>query len=210
MVTLTFPDGAAREYEAGTTAMQVAKKISKGLAKKVLAAKLDGTLVDASLPIEADAKIELVTAEDPEGLELANHAAFSNAFSNAATAASNAKSVDICRAGYLATPDKTASFANRPAGVAPPSFNIARRLSRAEVNDSKLAPIMDCFKIAALACPNAQACTRIAHRETTPPSVFKSISSHDPQSLETFRAVPSGDGKVAFSNVEESVRMSVL
>jgi len=43
------------------------------LAKQVLAAKLDGTLVDASLPIEVDAKIELVTAKDPEGLELIRH-----------------------------------------------------------------------------------------------------------------------------------------
>jgi threonyl-tRNA synthetase len=73
MVTLTFPDGAAREYDAGTTAMQVAKSISKGLAKSVLAAKLDGVLVDASLPIEEDARIELVTAKDPEGLELIRH-----------------------------------------------------------------------------------------------------------------------------------------
>jgi len=73
MVTLTFPDGAKRDYEAGVTAMQVAKGISKGLAKKVLAAKLDGTLVDASLPINDNAKIELVTAQDPEGLELIRH-----------------------------------------------------------------------------------------------------------------------------------------
>ncbi|MDB2437716.1 threonine--tRNA ligase [Hellea sp.] len=73
MVTLTFPDGAARDYEAGTTAMQVAKSISKGLAKTVLAAKLDGKLVDASLPINDNAKIELVTAKDPEGLELIRH-----------------------------------------------------------------------------------------------------------------------------------------
>lgn len=72
-VTLTFPDGATRDYDSGTTAMAVAKGISKGLAKKVLAAKLDGELVDASLPIEADAKIELVTADDPEGLELIRH-----------------------------------------------------------------------------------------------------------------------------------------
>jgi len=73
MVTLTFPDGATRDYDSGVTAMEVAKGISKGLAKKVLAAKLDGELVDASLPIEGDAKIELVTAEDPEGLELIRH-----------------------------------------------------------------------------------------------------------------------------------------
>ncbi len=73
MVTLTFPDGATRDFDAGVTAMEVAKSISKGLAKKVLAAKLDGTLVDAALPIEASAKIELVMAQDPEGLELIRH-----------------------------------------------------------------------------------------------------------------------------------------
>lgn len=73
MVTLTFPDGAARDYDAGVTAMEVAKSISKGLAKTVLAAKLDGKLVDASLPINDNAKIELVTAKDPEGLELIRH-----------------------------------------------------------------------------------------------------------------------------------------
>ena len=73
MVTLTFPDGATRDFEAGVTAMEVAKSISKGLAKTVLAAKLDGTLVDASLPINDNVKIELVTAKDPEGLELIRH-----------------------------------------------------------------------------------------------------------------------------------------
>ena len=40
MVTLTFPDGATRDYDSGVTAMEVAKGISKGLAKKVMAAKL--------------------------------------------------------------------------------------------------------------------------------------------------------------------------
>ncbi len=73
MVTLTFPDGAKRDFEAGITALAVAKSLSKSLAKKVLAAKLDGVLVDASLPIEANKNIELVTASDPEGLELIRH-----------------------------------------------------------------------------------------------------------------------------------------
>ena len=73
MVTLTFPDGATRDYDPGVTAMEVAKSISKGLAKKVLAAKLDGALVDASMPINDNVKIELVTAADPEGLELIRH-----------------------------------------------------------------------------------------------------------------------------------------
>lgn len=73
MPTLTFPDGAARDYDAGVTALEIAKSISSGLAKKVLAAKLDGVLLDATHPIESDAKIELVTAKDPEGLELIRH-----------------------------------------------------------------------------------------------------------------------------------------
>ena len=73
MITLTFPDGATREYEAGITPMQVAKSISSGLAKKVLAAKIDGEVRDALREIEGDAKIELVTAADPEGLELIRH-----------------------------------------------------------------------------------------------------------------------------------------
>lgn len=73
MITLTFPDGNTRDYEAGVTALTVAKSISSGLAKKVLAVKLDGELRDANRAIESDAKIELITAQDPEGLELIRH-----------------------------------------------------------------------------------------------------------------------------------------
>ena len=73
MVKLTFPDGAIREYESGATPLSVAKSISSGLAKKVLAAKINGELRDASRVIEEDAAIELVTAKDPEGLELIRH-----------------------------------------------------------------------------------------------------------------------------------------
>lgn len=73
MITLTFPDGAKREYDAGATPLTVAKSISSGLAKKVLAAKINGELRDASREIEGDASIELVTAKDPEGLELIRH-----------------------------------------------------------------------------------------------------------------------------------------
>ena len=73
MVTITFPDGAARDYEAGVTTMDVAKSLSKSLAKKVLAAKINGELRDVSREIEGDASIELITASDPEGLELIRH-----------------------------------------------------------------------------------------------------------------------------------------
>jgi len=62
MVAITFPDGAVRDYDDGITPLEIAKSISKGLAKKVLAAKIDGELRDAFRPIEGDAAIELVTA----------------------------------------------------------------------------------------------------------------------------------------------------
>ena len=73
MPTLTFPDGATRDYDDGVTPLEVAKSISKSLAKKILAAKVDGELRDATRPIEEDAKLVFVTAEDPEGLELIRH-----------------------------------------------------------------------------------------------------------------------------------------
>jgi threonyl-tRNA synthetase len=73
MLTVTFPDGATREFEDGTSAMGVAKDLSKSLAKKVLAAKVNGELWDATRPLEGDTTLELVTAADPEGLELIRH-----------------------------------------------------------------------------------------------------------------------------------------
>lgn len=73
MLTITFPDGAKREYEDGSSAFDIAKSISSGLAKKVLAAKINGVLWDAKRSIEEDADIQLITADDPEGVELIRH-----------------------------------------------------------------------------------------------------------------------------------------
>ena len=67
MIKLTLPDGSVREYDKGITAMQVARSISEGLARNVLAAEIDGKVWDASRPIEDDAKIKLLTWNDPEG-----------------------------------------------------------------------------------------------------------------------------------------------
>lgn len=50
MIQITLPDGAVREYEAGVTAGEIAKSISEGLARKVLAAEVDGEVWDASRP----------------------------------------------------------------------------------------------------------------------------------------------------------------
>ena len=67
MINITFPDGNVRQYEAGTTAMDIAKSISHGLAKKVLSAKVDGEVWDATRPIETDAKLQLLTWDDQDG-----------------------------------------------------------------------------------------------------------------------------------------------
>lgn len=67
MINITLPDGSVRTYEAGTTALQVAQSISEGLARNVLAAKVNGEVVDATRPINADAKLVLLTMNDAEG-----------------------------------------------------------------------------------------------------------------------------------------------
>ena len=63
---ITFPDASVREYENGTTAIAIAKSISNGLAKKVLAATVNGETWDLTRPIENDATLALLTWEDDE------------------------------------------------------------------------------------------------------------------------------------------------
>ena len=67
MINITLPDNSVRQYPAGTTAMQVALSISEGLARNVLAAKVDGQVWDATRPISLDAHVQLLTWNDPEG-----------------------------------------------------------------------------------------------------------------------------------------------
>jgi len=67
MINITLPDGSVREYEQGTSAMEVAKSISHGLAKKVLAANINGEVWDASRPLNEDVSLQLLTWEDKGG-----------------------------------------------------------------------------------------------------------------------------------------------
>jgi threonyl-tRNA synthetase len=73
MVTLTFPDGARREYPDGITGLEVAKGISPSLAKRTVAMALDGALADLSDRITTNAKIEFVARDDARALELIRH-----------------------------------------------------------------------------------------------------------------------------------------
>jgi threonyl-tRNA synthetase len=67
MVQIQFPDGAVRSYEKGITALGIAKSISEGLAKKVLAASVNGEVWDATRPIHQDAALKLLTWDDADG-----------------------------------------------------------------------------------------------------------------------------------------------
>jgi len=67
MINITLPDNSVRQYPAGTTAMQVALSISEGLARNVLAAKVDGKVWDSTRPITNDVHLQLLTWNDAEG-----------------------------------------------------------------------------------------------------------------------------------------------
>jgi len=73
MVTLTFPDGARREYPDNSTGLDVAKAISPSLAKRTVAMALDGELADLTDKIEKNAKVEFIARDDPRALELIRH-----------------------------------------------------------------------------------------------------------------------------------------
>lgn len=65
-MNITFPDGSVREYENGSSAISIAKSISNGLAKAVLAANVNGEVWDLTRPIEEDATLQLLTWEDDD------------------------------------------------------------------------------------------------------------------------------------------------
>ncbi|MDZ5696783.1 threonine--tRNA ligase [Chelativorans sp. M5D2P16] len=72
-VSLTFPDGSVREFDAATTGAEIAGSISKSLSKKAVAYALDGTVRDLSDPVGRDGRVEIVTRDDPRALELIRH-----------------------------------------------------------------------------------------------------------------------------------------
>jgi threonyl-tRNA synthetase len=74
-IQITLPDGATREVQRGTTAAEIARQISPRLAKEALVARADGELVDLSRPLEHDAKISILTAKDPDSLQVFRHSA---------------------------------------------------------------------------------------------------------------------------------------
>ncbi|HVA17588.1 MAG TPA: TGS domain-containing protein, partial [Candidatus Dormibacteraeota bacterium] len=74
-IQITFPDGATREVPQGATPAQIAAQISPRLAKEALVARADGELVDLSKPLDRDVKLSILTAKDPDAVQVFRHSA---------------------------------------------------------------------------------------------------------------------------------------
>ncbi|MDX9707980.1 MAG: threonine--tRNA ligase [Trichloromonas sp.] len=72
-VRIELPDGSKKEFAAGSTPLDVARSIGEGLARQTVAARVDGKLVDLNSPLDRDARVELVTLNSPEGLNVYRH-----------------------------------------------------------------------------------------------------------------------------------------
>ncbi len=73
MISLQFPDGAKRDYAPGITGFELAEGISKSLAKKAVAMKVNGELYDLTRPLTTDAAIEIILKDSPDALEILRH-----------------------------------------------------------------------------------------------------------------------------------------
>ncbi len=73
MIAITLPDGSQRQFPGPVTVAEVAASIGPGLAKAALAGKVDGKVVDTTYTIPQDAQVAIVTAKDPEGLDVIRH-----------------------------------------------------------------------------------------------------------------------------------------
>ena len=73
MLTITLPDGSQREFEQPVTVYELAESIGPGLAKAALGGKVDGQAVDTSFEITRDTEVSIITARDPEGLDIIRH-----------------------------------------------------------------------------------------------------------------------------------------
>jgi threonyl-tRNA synthetase len=73
MINVTFPDGSTRAFAAGATPLEIAGSISKSLARRAVVARVNGELRDLTRPLDGDARLEILSANDADGLELIRH-----------------------------------------------------------------------------------------------------------------------------------------
>ncbi len=73
MPTITLPDGSKKVFEKSVTILEIAQSIGAGLAKATIAGKVNGALLDATIPINKDSKVVIITSKDKEGIEIIRH-----------------------------------------------------------------------------------------------------------------------------------------
>ena len=73
MPVITLPDGTQKVFENSVTILEIAQSIGTGLAKATIAGKVNGILLDATLPITNDSKVVIITSKDKEGIEIIIH-----------------------------------------------------------------------------------------------------------------------------------------
>ena len=73
MPVITLPDGTQKVFDHSVTILEIAQSIGAGLAKATIAGKVNGILLDATLPIKNDSKVVIITSKDKEGIEIIRH-----------------------------------------------------------------------------------------------------------------------------------------
>ena len=73
MPIITLPDGNQKDFDRPVTVLEIAESIGPGLAKAALAGKVNGELLDTSIPISNDSVVNIITAKDKEGVEIIRH-----------------------------------------------------------------------------------------------------------------------------------------
>ena len=73
MPLITLPDGSQKVFERSVTTLEIAQSIGAGLAKATIAGKVNDVLLDATIPIDIDSKVVIITSKDKEGIEIIRH-----------------------------------------------------------------------------------------------------------------------------------------
>ncbi len=73
MPIITLPDGSKKVFEKSVTILEIAESIGAGLAKATIAGKVNDVLLDATIPINTDSKVVIITSKDKEGIEIIRH-----------------------------------------------------------------------------------------------------------------------------------------
>jgi len=73
MPIITLPDGSKKVFEESVTILEIAKSIGAGLTKATIAGKVNDVLLDATIPINKDSKVVIITSNDKEGIEIIRH-----------------------------------------------------------------------------------------------------------------------------------------